>query len=70
MIFFSVCAIYEFMVRDMGSLGTYSVCREKLFETLEIRFMFIGCDLPSNSVVDPHWFQCGSGSVSSILGQC
>jgi len=21
-------------------------------------------------VVDPHWFQCGSGSGSSILGQC
>jgi hypothetical protein len=34
--------------------------------------MFIGCDLLSISVVDPHWFQCGSGSVpvSSFLGQC
>jgi hypothetical protein len=53
------------MVRDMG---TY--VGKKLFGTLEIRFMCIGWVLLSSSVVDPHWFHCGSESVSIILGQC
>ncbi len=62
--FFPLCLIY-----GQGH-GYRYICRKNLFVTLEIRFtgMCTGCDLLSSSVVDPHWFHCGSDSVSIILG--
>jgi hypothetical protein len=37
-----------------------------------VLYNFLTSHLPSfkeSSVVNPHWFQCGSGSVTSILSQ-